>query len=52
MKNIRFRYDRNGADILNDLDLTVYSGEVFALLGANGAGKSTGGGRRGTAQAV
>lgn len=41
MKNIRFRYDRNGADILSDLDLTVYSGEVFALLGANGAGKST-----------
>ena len=41
LKNICFRYERNGADILNDLDLTVYGGEVFALLGANGAGKST-----------
>ena len=41
LKNIRFRYERRGADILHDLDLTVYRGEVFALLGANGAGKST-----------
>ena len=41
LKNIRFRYERRGADILRDLDLTVYRGEVFALLGANGAGKST-----------
>ncbi len=41
LKRIRFRYERRGADILRDLDLTVYRGEVFALLGANGAGKST-----------
>ena len=41
LKNIRFRYERRGDDILRDLDLTVYKGEVFALLGANGAGKST-----------
>lgn len=41
LKNIRFRYERKGDDILRDLDLTVYKGEVFALLGANGAGKST-----------
>ena len=41
LKNIRFRYERRGADILRDLDLTVYRGEVFALLGANGVGKST-----------
>lgn len=41
LKSIRFRYERKGADILRDLDLTVYRGEVFALLGANGAGKST-----------
>ncbi|MBQ3264482.1 MAG: ATP-binding cassette domain-containing protein [Ruminococcus sp.] len=41
LKNICFCYERNGADILRDLDMTVYRGEVFALLGANGAGKST-----------
>ncbi len=41
LKNIRFRYERKGDDVLRDLDLTVYKGEVFALLGANGAGKST-----------
>ncbi|MBQ3285136.1 MAG: ATP-binding cassette domain-containing protein [Ruminococcus sp.] len=41
LKNIHFRYERNSPDILRDLSLTVYGGEVFALLGANGAGKST-----------
>ena len=41
LKNICFRYERNGADILRDLNLIVYGGEVFAVLGANGAGKST-----------
>ena len=41
LKNIFFRYDRHGADILRDLSLTVYEGEIFALLGSNGAGKST-----------
>ena len=41
LKSIFFRYERNGADILRDLSLDVYGGEVFAVLGANGAGKST-----------
>ena len=41
LKSVFFRYERDGADILSDLDLTVCRGEVFALLGSNGAGKST-----------
>lgn len=31
----------NGKTVLNKLDLSVKSGTVFGLLGANGAGKST-----------
>lgn len=41
MKNIYFRYRKDEPDVLRDLSLSVYAGEVFALLGANGAGKST-----------
>ena len=41
MKNVYFRYEKNSADVLSDLDMTVNTGEIFALLGANGAGKST-----------
>lgn len=32
---------RNGREILNDVNLTVYSGQVHALLGLNGSGKSS-----------
>ena len=41
LKNVYFRYERRGADVLSDLDLEVKEGEIFALLGRNGAGKST-----------
>ncbi len=41
MKDVFFRYEKSAQDILRGLDLTVYSGEIFALLGANGCGKST-----------
>lgn len=41
MKNIFFRYDKDGADVLSDYSMTVYEGEVFAVLGSNGVGKST-----------
>lgn len=41
LKNIWFRYERAGKDVLKDCSMTVYKGEVYALLGANGAGKST-----------
>ena len=40
-KNVYFRYERNTPDILCGLDLKVYEGEIFCILGANGSGKST-----------
>ena len=40
-RELWFRYERNSEDILRSLDLTVYKGEILALLGGNGAGKST-----------
>lgn len=39
LKNIMKAYDANVA--LKDAGFTVYPGEVHALMGANGAGKST-----------
>ena len=41
MKNVRFRYDRAGEDVLRDLSLTLHEGEVLCVLGGNGSGKST-----------
>lgn len=41
MKDLWFRYSRNGQDVLRGLDLTVRQGELFALVGGNGSGKST-----------
>ena len=38
-KDISFRYDRD--DIVKDLSIDIYGGEVLAILGANGSGKST-----------
>ena len=36
-----FRYDRGGKDVLRDLSFSVQTGELFCLIGGNGAGKST-----------
>lgn len=36
-----FRYEKDSADVLRNLDLTVRQGEIFALLGGNGSGKTT-----------
>ncbi len=36
-----FRYGRELPDVLNNLDLTVYAGEILCILGGNGAGKTT-----------
>ena len=36
-----FKYSRNSGDVLRGLNLSVRKGELFCLLGGNGAGKST-----------
>lgn len=40
-KNISFRYEKTGDDILASLNLKIPKGCIFALLGGNGAGKTT-----------
>ncbi len=41
LKNASFRYTRDAKDIFTELSLSLYKGEIFAVLGANGAGKTT-----------
>ena len=41
IKEAFFRFERSGEDILKGLDLTVYEGEIFCILGGNGSGKTT-----------
>ncbi len=38
---VSFRYTPDGQDVLRDLDLTVRKGEMVALVGQTGSGKST-----------
>ena len=40
-KELCFRYEKDSPQILRNLNLSLYKGELFALLGGNGAGKST-----------
>jgi len=40
-KNVSFRYKTDGADVLKELDLTIHKGEMVALVGQTGSGKST-----------
>ncbi|KYK32346.1 MAG: hypothetical protein AYK19_03465 [Theionarchaea archaeon DG-70-1] len=39
VKNLSFTY--TGAPVLDNVDLTVYQGEILALIGQNGSGKTT-----------
>ena len=40
-ENLTFRYSRNGAPVLNGVDLELGQGEIGILLGKNGSGKTT-----------
>lgn len=40
-KDLWFRYDKDSADIVKGLELSVHRGELFALIGGNGTGKTT-----------
>ena len=40
-REISYRFERDGGDVLRDLSLQVRKGEILAVLGGNGAGKST-----------
>ena len=40
-RELWFRYEEKGNDILRGLQVSLYESEILALLGGNGAGKST-----------
>lgn len=40
-RELWFRYEPDSPDVVKGLSLTVHPGEMFAILGGNGAGKST-----------
>ncbi len=40
-KEVYLRYTKDGSDVLHGMDLRVRKGEIFCILGGNGAGKST-----------
>jgi energy-coupling factor transport system ATP-binding protein len=41
LKNVYFRYTRDGADILKDLNFEIPAGQLTCIVGANGCGKTT-----------
>ena len=41
LKNVWFRYERDSHDVLRGVDITVPTGCIHAIVGGNGAGKST-----------
>ncbi|WP_052415990.1 ABC transporter ATP-binding protein [Paenibacillus sp. FSL R5-0912] len=40
-RELTFRYDKEGREVLRKLSLTLKRGELLAVMGGNGAGKST-----------
>lgn len=41
MSGVWFRYEKDTPDVLKGLDFRAFSGEITAILGGNGAGKTT-----------
>lgn len=41
LKDVWFRYDRDLPDVVKDLSLEIKRGELYALVGGNGTGKTT-----------
>jgi energy-coupling factor transport system ATP-binding protein len=41
LKNVSFRYDTDEKDVLKNINLNIKKGEILAILGKNGCGKST-----------
>lgn len=41
MKEVWFRYGKQEPDVVKDLNMRVYPGELFCLVGGNGTGKTT-----------
>lgn len=41
LKNICYRYDKSGKDVIRNLSLCFESGKIYAIVGKSGAGKTT-----------
>lgn len=41
LKDVWFRYERQEPDVIQDLSLKVLKGQIYAIVGGNGTGKST-----------
>ena len=41
LEDVYFRYEKNLPDVLKGLNLKIKQGEIYAILGGNGAGKTT-----------